>query len=62
METGLERKNSLCYINNQIYQTLGEQICRSYGTKRLASMDEARLEIFLRKYETKNLNKSLTKI
>ena len=36
--------------------------CKSYGTKRLASMDEARLEIFLRKYETKNLNKSLTKI
>ena len=36
--------------------------CKLYGTKRLASVDEARLEMFLRKYQTKNLKKSLTKI
>ena len=112
METGLESKNSLRYINiNQIYQTLGDQIYRglpalhaftgshytsSFSQKgkvqplkllekeryaqqafakiaeddlsdariiaeRLASVEEARLEMFLRKYETKNLHKSLTK-
>ena len=37
-------------------------ICKLYGTKRLASVDKARLKMFLRKYETKNLSKSLTKI
>ena len=125
METGLESKNSIRYVNiNQIQQTLCEQICRRlpalqaftgsdyastfsrkrkvrtiklwkkyrdaqqafaniaeddlsdgnivvevekfiyklYDTKRLASEDESKLEMFLRKYETKNLSKSLTKI
>ena len=36
--------------------------CKLYGADRLASVDEARFEMFLGKYETKNLNKSLTKI
>ena len=36
--------------------------CKLYGTDRLASADEARFEMFLGKYETKNLNKSLTKL
>ena len=125
METGMESKTSLRYINiNQIYQIIGENVrrglpalntftgsdytsafnqkgkvwplkwlekdkeaqqafaniaeddlndgrivaeiekftCKLYSTKRLASVDKARLEMFLRKYETKNINKSLTKI
>ena len=37
-------------------------IYRLYDTKRLASEDESKLEMFLRKYETKNLSKSLAKI
>ena len=36
--------------------------CKLYDAKRLASVDEARLEMFLRKYETQNLNKSLKKL
>ena len=36
--------------------------CKLYDTKRSASVDESRLEMFFRKYETKNLSKSLAKI
>ena len=36
--------------------------CKLYDTKRSASVDKSRLEMFFRKYETKNLSKSLAKI
>ena len=50
------------FSDGKILVEIDKFTCKLYCTKRLASVDEARLEMFLRNYEIKNLNKSLTKI
>ena len=49
-------EDDLC--DGKIVVEIEKFTCKLYGTNRLASVEE----IFLREYETKNLNKSLTKI